>query len=292
MRILTRAPLLLALVTLVGDVHGQDGDVKKEQLQRWTGYYQNVAAAYDIRLASDDQTRLQVTAEPVMTYSHPSSQEDVHGAFFLWTRHGRPELIGSIWSAEARGGRRNVVHEFHSLALGPLEPVQVGRRTWRPLAGIELKLIPDAPPPSDSAPLRLAQMRSLARDFTGFSTPHARELTLRTLPQPLYRYESDLLPGQPIVPELIGLFDGGVFCMFADWDPDLILVLEARQADGRPQWHYGIARFNACPMRLEYQGETIWESDLVPASDPTSPFYSAIVESRRLSELELVRHNK
>jgi hypothetical protein len=245
---------------------------RNAEFQRWLDYYQIVAADYDIRLESDKQTKLEVTGEPVMSYSHVS--EGVHGGFFLWTYSGRPELVGSIWSDDVGGDRRNVVHEFHSLALGRLMPVRVGSGTWRPAAGLELKPIPTAQKPKDSRPLRLAQMRLLAREFTGFSTPHGRELRLRTLSQPLYRYPS----GET------NLIDGALFCMFADWDPDLILLIEARKGDNGPRWVYGIARFNATPVRLEHNGTTIWESGLVPMSDPTSPFYAAVVESKRLFE--------
>jgi hypothetical protein len=259
------------LASLFRPALAQDDRSERADFKRWIDYYQNVAAGYDIRLESDDQTKLEVSREPIMSYSHAS--EGVHGAFFLWTRKGRPELVGSIWSDDVGGGRRNVVHEFHSLALGRLVPVRVGDRMWRPAPGLELKPIPKAQKPKDSRPLRLAQMRMLAREFTGYSTPHGRELQLRTQPQPLYRYPS----GES------NLIDGALFCMFADWDPDLILLIEARPGNDGPRWEFGIARFNATPVRLAHNGTTIWESGLVPMSDPTSPFYAAVVESTRLS---------
>jgi hypothetical protein len=266
-------PLAGILVSLSRPAFGQDDRSQKTEFNRWLDYYQDIAAAYDFRLESDNQTQLEVTREPVMSYSHAS--EGVHGAFFLWTHKGRPELVGSIWSDDVGGGRRNIVHEFHSLSAGRLAPVRVGDRMWRPGPGLELKLIPNAQKPKASRPLRLAQMRLLARDFTGFSTPHGRELRLRTPPQPIYRYPSGATD----------LIDGALFCMFADWDPDLILLIEARTGQDGPQWHYGIARFNATPVRLEHNGTTVWEAGKVPMSDPSSPFYAAVVESTRLSEM-------
>jgi hypothetical protein len=262
------------LTLLTRPAFAQDDRSKKTEFRRWLDYYQTVAADYDIRLESDQEKKLEVTREPVMSYSHAS--EGVHGAFFLWTHKGRPELVGSIWSDDVGGGRRNVVHEFHSLALGRLAPVRVGVRTWRPAPGVELKPIPNSQKPKDSRPLRLAQMRSLAREFTGFSTPHGRELQLRTQSQPIYRYPSGEAQ----------LLDGALFCMFADWDPDLILLIEAREEEDGPQWLYGIARFNATPVRLAHNGTTIWESGLISMSDPSSPFYAAVVQSHRLSKIE------
>jgi hypothetical protein len=269
-----RTPSVHSFCFLVPLAPAQDDRPEKPEFKRWLDYYQQVAAAYDIRLESESPAKLAVTGEPVMSYSHAS--EGVHGAFFLWMHKGRPELVGSIWSDDVGEGRRNVVHEFHSLALGRLAPVRVGGRMWRPGPGLELKPIPKAQEPKDSRPLRLAQMRMLARDFTGFSTPHGRELRLRTQPQPIYRYPSG--ETNPI--------DGALFCMFADWDPDLILLIEARKGSDGPQWSYGIARFNATPLRLEHNGTPIWESGLVQMSDPASPFYAAVVGSTRLSEIE------
>ena len=185
------------------------GDAAKNaEFQRWLDYYQDVANAYDIYLKSDPDTRLEVTPKPIMSYSHPAAMRGTHGAFFVWTHRGRPEVVGSIWSDEIAGGMRTVMHEFHSLSLEPLVPVKLGRFTWAPQTGIDVKPIPDAPPPKGSAALRLAQMRSLAEDFTGYSTPHGEELRLRTLRQPLYRYESklpDVLDGAVLACSKIGI---------------------------------------------------------------------------------------
>jgi hypothetical protein len=261
--------IMLMLTVLVGQTSGQEDASKSAEFQRWLGYYQDVANAYDIYLASDSQTRLKVTPKPIMSYSHPSAMRGTHGAFFVWTRRGRPELVGSIWSDEIAGGMRTVMHEFHSLSLEPLSPVQIGRFTWAPQSGIDLKPIPDAPAPKESASLRLAQMRSLAEKFTGYSTPHGKELRLRTLRQPLYRYESEL-------PEVL---DGAVFGMFKEWDPEMMLLIEARKTDERMQWHYGVGRFNWTPVRLTYQDSDVWKGEQTPGAypsfgDPKSTFFA------------------
>ena len=207
------AAAIFVLAVFVARASAQEdaakGDAAKNaEFQRWLDYYQDVANAYDIYLKSDPDTRLDVTPKPIMSYSHPAAMRGTHGAFFVWTHRGRPEVVGSIWSDEIAGGMRTVMHEFHSLSLEPLVPVKLGRFTWAPQTGIDVKPIPDAPPPKGSAALRLAQMRSLAEDFTGYSTPHGEELRLRTLRQPLYRYESklpDVLDGAVLACSKIGI---------------------------------------------------------------------------------------
>lgn len=261
---------VLVLTWCVPDVAAQESDgSNKEQFQRWLKYYAKVAAAYDIRLSSDEDVRLEVTPKPVMTWSQPTTQQDAHGAFFLWTHRGRPEAIASLWSEDLGNGTRSVIHSFHSLATVPLSPVRIGNRTWSPVSGIELTPVPDAPPPKESAALRLAQMRLMAERFTGFSTPHGDELRLRTLRQPLYRYESE-------VPEIL---DGAVFGMFKDWDPEILLLFEASKINDDFIWHYSVARFNGCPMRLELEGSDVWNVSRVPSrmpevGDPRSTYYS------------------
>jgi hypothetical protein len=267
------AATMLVLAALAGHAAGQD-DASKDasksaEFQRWLGYYQDVANAYDIYLASDSKTKLKVTPKPIMSYSHPAAMQGTHGAFFVWTYRGRPELVGSIWSDDIPGGMRTVMHEFHSLSLEPLSPVKIGSFTWAPQSGIDLKPIPDAPAPKGSAPLRLAQMRALADEFTGYSTPHGEELRLRTLRQPLYRYESQ----QPEV------LDGAVFGMFKDWDPEMMLLIEARKTGERIGWHFGVGRFNWTPVRLTYKESDVWKGEQTPGSypsfgDPKSNFFA------------------
>lgn len=252
----------------------QEVESEKDQIQRWLAYYKQIAEDYDFRIETDPDTKLVKSAKPLMTYSIP--EEHVHGAFWVWTSKGRPEMIGSIWSGDPEGsGFRRVVHEFHSLSLVPFKPIQVGGVRWEPEHGIELKEIPAAPPPSDADKLRLAQMRTLARRFTGYSTPHGAELTLRTQSQPLYRYESE-------APEVL---DGAIFAMFAGWDPDIILLVEARPTQHGMRWHYGLGRFNATPVRVEYQGDEVWRTGKVEMSNATSAFYAAVVETRHVSDV-------
>jgi hypothetical protein len=252
----------------------QEAESEKEQIQRWLAYYKQIAEGYDFRIETDPDATLVKSSKPLMTYSIP--EERVHGAFWVWTSKGRPEVIGSIWSGDPVGrGFHNVVHEFHSLSLVPLEPIQVGGARWEPEEGIELKEIPAAPPPSEGEKLRLAQMRTLARRFTGYSTPHGTELTLRTQSQPLYRYESE-------APEVL---DGALFAMFAGWDPDVILLVEARPTQQGMRWHYGLGRFNATPVRVEYQGDEVWHADNVDMGEATGAFYAGVVETRRVSDI-------
>jgi hypothetical protein len=177
--------------------------------------------------------------------------------------------VGSIWSYEVGGDRRNLAHEFDSLAVTPLVETKIGDAMWTPRTVIEPQPVPNAPAPSVASRLRLAQIRGLARQFEGYSTTNGHEVKLRLLPQPLY--SSTSIDGKAA--------DCTLFCMFADWDPEIILLIDARPTDDGPRWHYSAARFNICPMWLEYQGERVWDQGQAPQTgntfgDPTGPFFA------------------
>jgi hypothetical protein len=246
----------------------------------WVDVYSNIAAKYDFRLQKSSE-ELKFHPRAVHTYSHPSGLRGTHGAFFVWTSRGRPAVVGSIWSYEVDGGRRNLAHEFDSFAESPLAATKVGGAAWTPQTVIQPQPIPNAPVPTALPRLRLAQMRQLAKQFTGFSHNMGEEVRLRLLPQPLYYSKSDDSE----------MTDCALFCMFADWDPEIVLLIEARATDAGPRWHYSAARFNICPMRLEYRGKHIWDQGQAPQTtytfgDPTGPFFAVHEPAALPAQLE------
>ena len=158
------------------------------------------------------------------------------------------------------GGRRRVAsiyrfflhdphraNEFHSLALGKLTAERDGKTVWSPYrGGLELKPIPGAPAPADSAAARLRQMRALAQEFTGRQTNRAGvDSDMRLLAQPLYRYENT--KGD--------LIDGGLFGFVQGTDPEVFLLIEARRPrGGAPEWCFGATRMHGIDLRLNHRG--------------------------------------
>src|SRR5204862_3574113 len=124
---------------------------------------------------------------------------------------------------------RSVIHEMHSLSLEPLTATRQGKVFWKPRGpGIEPFPIPDAPEPAASAPLRLTQMRGLAREFSAATIRETVERQLQFRPQPVYRYD------KPTADR-----DGAVFVGFEDWDPELLMLIEIRATAEGPRWHAG-----------------------------------------------------
>ena len=77
-------------------------------------------------------------------------------------------------------------HELHSLSLAVLVVDRKASEQWVPqAAGVDLKPVEGAPSRPVTAVQRLAQMRDLAREFTGRSlSDQGQTWELRLLPQP------------------------------------------------------------------------------------------------------------
>lgn len=223
-------------------------------LARWGEVYLREAQQYEIFLGADRRVALKLGPQPVFRWAEPTTRNEFNGVIFVWTHEGRPEVVGSIWShgTEARPGKRMLSHTFHSLAQGPLVADRNGKSWWTPTkGGIDPKPVPGAPAPARSASQRLAQMRSLAREFTVTQLVDPAETVereLRLLPQPIYRYEA----------AAAGSRDGAIFAYLNDWDPEILLVIESSETSEGPRWHYAPIRFCYLSARVKHQDREVW----------------------------------
>lgn len=217
------------------------------------------AAAYEMYLDEAHQQRLELQTTPVFTWTNILRVQGQYGHLFVWTRDGRPEVIGTIFSTrtdEPNSQTRMVVHEFHTLATTKISPVtpKSSRYQWKPQAGIKFAPVNDAPEVAEAATVRLIQMRSIARTFTGESRDAKNQRwELRLLPQPALRYE----PKRPNVR------DGALFLYVTSegTDPEAVLLVEARRgADNNWRWHWAIARFTDRNLVVSDARQVVWSS--------------------------------
>ena len=194
----------------------------------------------------------------------------VSGDVFVWTLNGRPEVVGCVGSLPGRNSR-GCFHEFHALTVNrKLQTTRLATgNTWRP-DQLALTEVPGAGVPAESAPRRLAQMRSIARQFSprmhvqlqGLEVQERQESdggfdNLRLLPQPLYRHDRQAIKGHKAV------VDGALFSYV--WtrgtDPELILLLEARKTPDGLKWFYAPLRFTFRELWLKHKGVEVWHDD-------------------------------
>ena len=230
--------------------------------------YVKEAEAYSIGVESAPKKALAFKKEPIFEWSNPVRSGVQQGVVFLWLRDGRPAALGSIFSQPATQfpGRR-VMHEFH--ALDP-EKLVVTRpkealNEWKPEAGLERQELPEAVAPADTAAARLVQMRRLAQEFTGHETDKdGKRWDLRLLPAPLYRYPT----------AKTGVIDGALFTLVstAGTDPEVLLLIEAKEEKGKTRWAYACGRFSDRNLYVQRKDRDIWSSIL---SDTNSHLHNA-----------------
>jgi len=113
---------------------------------------------------------------------------------------------------------------------------------------MEAKPVPAAPQPAATAPLRLIQIRALARNFSATEQVKGKWDQLRMLSQPIYRYKS----------ESTNAPDGAVFAFLWDYDPEAFLIIEERDTVAGRRWHYALAQFGTWSLSVSYQDTEVW----------------------------------
>lgn len=247
--LMTKAAVWLVFAVQVIPVSAQPDDHR----ERTAATLENgklEAALYVIRPAEDDRRPIQLNGESLLKW-HNAVNQSVHGNIFVWTKAGRPEMVASIY--QFYSPKVEFAAEFQSLSLGPLVIEKNGKEIWTPQEpGIVLKAFDDATVPSSSKPQRLIKMRQLADRFSVQLTDWSGETyRLRLLPTPLYRYEST--DSQ--------VLDGALFAFTYTTDPELLVMVEARQADNGFRWMYGHARMNVGELRVSYRDREVWKAD-------------------------------
>ena len=214
---------------------------------------QAAAAEYEFRVGKSD-TPLELRREPILRWSNPTEGE-VHGNIFVWSRDGRPLVIGSLFKWFSP--HTFMAHEFHSLAEEPLGAKFHGDPVWKTSEpGLEFAEIPKAPAPAANEAQRLLQLKQLAREFSAIGTMNKdRDVELRLLPQPLHRYAA---PKQ-------GIIIGGMFGLVRATDPDILLVIEARGPDlASARWQFAAARMHSTgKLQLRHRDKPVWEAKFI-----------------------------
>jgi hypothetical protein len=218
--------------------------------------YVKEASDYTIVAASAPTKPLELKKEPVFEWSNPTREGLQQGVVFIWLRDGRPAAIGSIFSQpQDKPAGRQVIHEFHLLdpdKLTVTRPKGV-LNEWKPQAGLLRKELPDAPAPATTAGLRLIQMKKLAAEFTGYTNDQEKKRwDLRLLPTPLYRYPS----------AKTGVIDGALFALVTNacTDPEVLLLIEAREEGGKVKWEFALGRFSDRDLHVQRNDKEIWSS--------------------------------
>jgi hypothetical protein len=207
-----------------------------------------LARRYEFFAKQDQKTRFDLHPQPLLAYDNPIRGE-VYGNIFVWTHHGRPEVVGAIFDFKSEG---KFDSELHTLSRGGIQASRDGKPFWNPASpGVEFRKLPGAAAPAASAAARLRQMRELARGFTvERNHPEQGKGEMRLLTQPIYRYSS----------AESHVLDGAMFVFAEATDPEAYLLLEAT-GEERPVWQFALARMNIVEFSARYQSQEVWHVD-------------------------------
>ncbi len=248
--------VLSLLLVLAADDPGEG--LAKKMLR----IYLREVEAYSLAVESAPDRKLELKKEPIFAWVN-AARGDTQGVVFLWLRDGRPAALGNIFShPHPRLAGRQIRHELHALDPEKLLVKRDGLNQWKPEAGLERKELPDAGMPAAAPAARLVQMRRLAQEFTGHSIDYeGKRWELRLLPAPLYRYPA----------AKSGVVDGALFALMsgAGTDPEVLLVVEAKEDGGKLRWEYACGRFSDWELRVQRKGMEVF-SFIRSATNPSS----------------------
>lgn len=280
-------PAVAALVLICGcsdlraqeDARSDDGSPAGAALgQEWLDFYAQQADSFDLSIVSAPDLEIVREPEPLLVYTNPVRSRSQHGLIFLWQSGGRPVCVGAVWSTRDRQNApiRRIHHELHSLTTDLLRCERAGELMWESgEPGIEWQQPDELSAPASSRPLRMTQMRNIARSITARVSDEDEELRLMT--QPLYRYPEDV----------VGAIDGALFAFVLGTDPELFLLVEAREeASQDSKWSIAFAQFTdrsvsirrprEQPLVMDYADPysrtgryyLMWKADSAPLDSP------------------------
>ena len=216
--------------------------------------YVKEVETYSLAVESAPKQPLELNKKPVFEWVNPAKPGGQLGSIFLWLRDGRPAALACIFSQprEKLPGRV-IIHELHALDPEKLVVKRDEYNQWKPQAGLERKELPDSGAPAAAPGARLVQMRRLAQEFGGHEVDRdGKRWELRLLPTPLYRYPS----------AKTGVVDGALFALIssAGTDPEVLLVIEAKEHRGKMRWEYVCGRFSDWELRVQRKGKEVFAS--------------------------------
>ncbi|MCA9056423.1 MAG: hypothetical protein KDA75_21490 [Planctomycetaceae bacterium] len=264
----------LCVVVLVGSTPFLVADDSREaESHRRMEYMQDLISQFEVTVSDAPDEVVTFTTTPLLRYSNPVQNSYSDGCVWLWTQDSVPLAATSL----SIRGNRKVGIEFTSLSVKPLSVNRQGAATWSPASsGLMHVELDGAPEVHGAAPVRLAQMRKLASEFTvqKVSDP-ANPTVLRLLTQPIHRYSCPTN----------GIVDGALFSFSEATDPEALLVLEACEptppVPANRTWRYSLVRMSSQPLVMFLRDKEVFHVEKYWGNPRTrhDPYIEEILET-------------
>lgn len=229
-----------------------NGDISDYTPELLQSFFRKEVEAYEIAI-SDSNKKLVLRPDPVINWKNPEVLNQ--GSLFVWMNDKRPAAIVSIFCYQSRDEVRRR-HEVISFSPQSLVARMEGQVVWKPgPADLKGFVVAEEMEVATTAPRRLTQMRTIARDIAGKHIT-IKQITkeLRLMPQPLIRYEATEE----------GLIDGSIFALSTGTDPEILVMIEARNTNSEIKWHLIPFRSHYDLLEMSYKNTLIWTAPYVP----------------------------
>jgi hypothetical protein len=241
-----------------------------EQRAKYLEQMRSLARATHVCYEEGD-SQPQLVDSPVFRYDD-QPRRFLDATMWVWTDAGRPvafEKIEVMLQDRPRWG-----YCFTSVADCLLTAKWDERREFHSTEpGIEYLPLADAPAVPARTSARKLEARKLARDFSARILTDDRANTseeMRLLPTPIFDYTDP--DTKAFLGAVFGLTTSGT-------NPDVLLLLEPRDAENKLVWHYAAARMTIGGVTLKYRGNIVWQVDYCPPRPtdfPTWTFFTTL----------------
>ena len=249
--------IVLLSLGVLGQVPARGPEVPKQSAARLE-FMKKSVAVHALRPADAPNVTYRLEIEPALRFTNSVGTVTDGTIFFWFDANDRPVAAVQVYRTTTGNWRQ----AFSSLSAGPLTAGSV----WNPgRAGVHFKPVPGAPKPAATAEQRMRQMREL---LDGFKAEMNLQLKtwhqLRPLTKPLVRY------GKSGTETL----DGSLFAFVLTTDPEVYLLLEARNGERGLEWQYAFAPEANSPIRCSWKGKSAWTFDFdLTNNDGRGPYY-------------------
>ena len=209
-----------------------------------------LAKQYEFFAGSDRRTKFELQPKPLLRYSNPV-RGDVHGNVFVWTRKGRPEVVGAFFDFRSEN---KLDSELHILATAGVAGWRDGKEFWNPAkAGTRFMAVPKTQNPAGTPPAACGRcanwpaisplnaiIPSRARAICG--SCRSRSIAIR-------------------VPMRMS---STARCLSSSREPIPRPTFSSKRRRGeKPRWEFAFARMNIVQFAGAYKGEVVWSVDAV-----------------------------
>ena len=234
---------------IADDVEKKEAQERKDRYTKWMRTY---SEGTQIKLLNaGDPAAPELVKTPVFRYSD-DERAIPDATLWIWTSNARPVALQKVEGNNHGGGQMWTIC-FASLSEELIKTKwPSGHEFSASEPGVKFLAIPDAETPSDNPRTRSSQIKNLKDRFTarlGISGEDAGGSEARIIPKPIFEY-MDPQTKMPL---------GALFAMSATGtNPDVLLLIEARESQGKLRWEYGHARMTSASVRVRLDDVEVW----------------------------------